>query len=168
MSLDELLSAGLSMAQALQGLAIALASLALGWYLVLNAGYRIAKWSDHRRQYGWPSIFMRASVGAVFISAQWTLSAAAETFTGQGMDENSAMSVFQSGGSPVQRIVGVVLAWVAFLGVVAVLRGFMLWVKAADNGGGGSVERDPMWAGSIFIIAGAVGINMWRFIGPLL
>lgn len=168
MSLDQLLSYGVEVARALIQLALGVATLVLGVYLIGSAGYRLARWGDPRRQYGFGSIAMRTGMGSAFLSAQWMVSTIAETVTGQGFDTNGAMSVFNAGGTPVQKIFGVALAWAAALGVVAVLRGGMLWVKASDSAHGGQMERDPWWTGAIFMFAGGIGINLWRFVGDLL
>ncbi len=145
--------------------AIALCSMALGWFLIGQAGVKMLKWSDPRRQYGAPSIAARFVVGSLFNNASDYLQMQVLTWTGQGMGSDNAMSVMPSSGASVPRmIIATVLAWVATVGVMAILKGTRLIVKAADGSGqSGSMHEDPGWTAFVYIVSGSLGVNLWRW-----
>jgi len=150
----------------LRQFAIALVSMALGWWLVTAAGIKMLKWSDPRRQYGAAAIAARFVVGTAFINATDWLQVQVMTWTGQGMAASNAMSVMPPSGSSVPRmILGVTLTWVATLGVMAILKGTRLIVKAADGAGQNmSMHEDPGWTAMVYIISGSIGVNLWRWV----
>jgi hypothetical protein len=148
----------------LRQFAIALCSMALGWYLVGQAGVKMLKWSDPRRQYGAASIGARFVVGTAFINATDYLQMQVLTWTGQGVGSANAMSVMPSGASVPRMILGALLTWVATLGVMAILKGTRLIVKAADGSGqSGSMHEDPGWTAFVYIVSGSLGVNLWRW-----
>lgn len=156
-------------AQVIKQLAIAVAMNVVGVFYLGSALVRTLKWSDQRRNYGVPSIAGRAFSGTALIQASDTINTAVLTFTGALPDQNNAMSVMPSsaGGTVAGMVFGAALAWLATLGAIAILHGIHLIVKAGDGGQNSSVP-DPGWTGCVFIVSGAIGINMWRFVGGLL
>lgn len=151
-------------ATALRDFAIALAASAVGWYYMVSAGWRLARWNDPKRQYGAGSVVGRSVVGTMFINASSYLNMMAITFTGFGLPDANSMSVISGGGGGVpQMVVKTALIWLACLGVIAMLRGAQLIAKASDNGSGAPTEKDPMFTGLVFIVSGAIGVNLWRF-----
>jgi hypothetical protein len=59
----------------------------------------------------------------------------------------------------------VTLTWVATLGVMAILKGTRLIVKAADGAGQNmSMHEDPGWTAMVYIISGSIGVNLWRWV----
>ena len=145
---------------------IALCSMVLGWWIITMACIKMLKWSDPRRQYGAPSIAARFVVGSLFANAADYLQMQVLTWTGQGMASDNAMSVMPAAGSSVPRmILGTLLAWVATVGVMAILKGTRLIIKAADGSGqGGSMHEDPGWTAFVYIVSGAIGVNLWRWV----
>lgn len=167
MDLNALLASLYLGAKVVREFAIALCSLGLGWYLVGNAAYRMARWGDARRTYGWGSVSARFIVGTFFINANAYINMQVLTWTGQTMPSSNAMSVIPSGGDSVPKMIfQCVLAWLATLGVLAIIKGTRLIVKAND--GGSSQVEDPGWTAAVFIVAGAFGVNLWRFVAPLI
>lgn len=167
MDLNALLASFYSGAAIVKDFAIALCSLVLGWYLVGNAAYRMTRWSDQRRTYGWGSVSARFIVGTFFINANAYINMQVLTWTGQAMPTTNSMSVMPGGGGSVPKmILQCVLAWMATLGVLAIIKGTRLIVKAAD--GGPSQVEDPGWTAAVYIVAGAFGVNLWRFVAPLI
>lgn len=147
--------------------AIGVCSLCLGWFLVGSAAQRMLKWSDARRTYGWGSVSARFIVGTFFINAYAYINMQVLTVTGQAMPAANSMSVIPSGGESVPKmILQCVLAWMATLGVLAIIKGTRLIVKMGD--GGQSQTEDPGWTAAVFIVAGAFGVNLWRFVAPLI
>lgn len=150
--------------------AVGLFSTVIGWWMLVSAGIRLAKWSDPRRNYGAPSVLARAIVGSLFIESASYLNSVTMTLTGMGMPDVNAMSVMPDnvGGGPTAMMFGAGLAWLAALGVLAIFNGTRLLIKGADGAGQGSSEQDPIWTGCIYIVSGAIGVNIWRFVGGLL
>lgn len=168
MDLNALLSSLNEGAVVLRDFAIALCSIVLGWWLLYTAAIRLLKWSDPRRQYGVPSVMARFIVGSLFVSASDYLNMQVLTWTGETMPAGNAMSVMaDAGGSVPKMIAQTALVWVATLGVLAILRGTSLVVKAAD-GNGQSQQEDPAWTAAVFIVSGSIGVNLWRWVGPYL
>lgn len=151
----------------LRDFAISLCSVALGWYLVGAAGVKMLKWNDPRRSYGWPSVTARFVVGTAFINATEYINMHVLTWTGSAMASTNAMTVLPSAGASVPKmILQTTLMWVATLGVLAILKGTRLIVKAADGSGqAASMQEDPGWTAAVYIVAGSLGVNLWRFVG---
>jgi hypothetical protein len=167
MDLTALLASFYEGANVVKEFAIAVCSLALGWYLVGNAAFRMTKWGDPRRTYGWGSVSARFIVGTFFINAHAYINMQVLTVTGQAMPLTNSMSVMPGGGDSVPKMIfQCVLAWMATMGVLAIIKGTRLIVKAGD--GGQSQVEDPGWTAAVFIVAGAFGVNLWRFVGPLI
>lgn len=167
MDLNTLLASFNEGAAVVKELAISVCSLALGWYFVGSAAHRMTKWSDARRTYGWGSVSARFLVGTFFINANAYINMQVLTWTGEAMPLTNSMSVMPGGGDSVPKmILQCVLAWMATLGVLAIIKGTRLIVKLGD--GGQSQTEDPGWTAAVFIIAGAIGVNLWRFVGPLI
>lgn len=167
MDLQALLASFNEGAVVVKEFAIALCSLCLGWFLVGSAAQRMAKWNDSRRTYGWGSVSARFIVGTFFINANAYINMQVLTVTGQVMPVTNSMSVMPSGGDSVPKmILQCVLAWMATLGVLAIIKGTRLLVKWGD--GGQSQTEDPAWTAAVFIVAGAFGVNLWRFVAPLI
>lgn len=167
MDLNSLLASLYDGASTVKYFAIAVCSLVLGWYLVGNAAYRMTRWNDARRTYGWGSVSVRFIVGTFFINANAYINMQVLTWTGQGMPAANSMSVMPAAGDSVPKMIfQCVLAWLATLGVLAIIKGTRLIVKAAD--GGQSQVEDPGWTAAVFIVAGAFGVNLWRFVAPLI
>lgn len=171
MSLDELLSMLVKDAGILKEFVVALFSYVIGWFVLATALIRLAKWSDPRRSYGAASILVRSVVGTFFIQSATYLNMMALTVTGYGVSNTNAMSVMPSTGAgsgiPGQ-IFSAVLAWLATLGVIAMLHGAQLIIKAGDGSSNTPTDSDPKWTGCIFIVSGAIGVNLWRFVGGLI
>lgn len=169
MELSQFLTAAAQAAGIIKEFAVAVAASVIGWYYLINAGWRLIKWSDQRRQYGAASIMVRAIVGTLFIQASTYINMVVLTVTGQAVGSENAMSVMPSGGGgDVPRMIfQTALIWLGAFGVIAILRGATLLVKASDSGSGAPSEKDPMFTAFIYIIAGAIGVNLWRFVGNL-
>lgn len=166
MDLNALLSSLNEGAVVLRDFAIALCATVLGWWLLYSAAIRLLKWSDPRRQYGAPSVAARFIVGSLFVSGSDYLNMQVLTWTGETMPAGNAMSVIaETGGSVPKMILQTALVWIATLGVLAILRGTSLIVKAAD-GNGQSQQEDPAWTAAVFIVSGSIGVNLWRWAGP--
>lgn len=170
MTLAEFLQTVSQAADAIKALAIAIFSNVIGWWLLISGGIRLAKWGQPNRQYGVSSIIARTAIGSCFIQGSQYLNTVVMTVTGSGMPASNAMSVMpsSSGGEPVAMVFTAALGWLAALGVVAILNGTRLIVKATDGHGNQSAQEDPIWTGCIYIFAGAIGVNLWRFIGGLI
>lgn len=167
MDLNALLATFTEGATTVKDFAIALCSLCLGWFLVGSAAYRMLRWNDTRRTYGWGSVSMRFIVGTFFVNASAYINMQVLTWTGQAMPTGNSMSVMPPAGDSVPKmILQCVLAWMATLGVLAIIKGTRLLVKSAD--GGQSQTEDPGWTAAVFIVAGAFGVNLWRFVSPLI
>lgn len=151
----------------LRDFAISLCSVALGWFLIGAAGVRMMKWSDPRRSYGWASVTARFVVGTAFLNAADYINMNVLTWTGSAMASTNAMTVLPSAGASVPKmILQTTLMWVATLGVLAILKGTRLIVKAADGSGqAASMQEDPGWTAAVYIVAGSLGVNLWRFVG---
>lgn len=168
MDVSALLSSLNEGAVVLRDFAIALCSTVLGWWLIYTGSIRMLKWDDPRRQYGVPSVLARFIVGAFFASAADYLNMQVLTWTGETMAANNSMTVMpDAGGSVPTMIVKTALVWIATMGVLAILRGTSLIVKAAD-GNGQSQQEDPAWTAAVFIVSGSIGVNLWRWAGPYL
>lgn len=165
-SLQALLSALQEGAGVLRTFAITICSMVLGWYLVGAAGVRMAKWDDPRRSYGWASVTARFVVGTWFINAADYINMQVETWSGTGMANNNAMTVLpNAGGSVPQMILQTTMMWVATLGVLAIIKGTRLIIKAADGAGqSASMHEDPGWTAAVYIVSGSLGVNLWRFV----
>jgi hypothetical protein len=169
MSLSEFLSAMTSNAGILQNFVISLFANVIGWYVLGTGGVRLVKWGSPRRDYGASSIMVRTVIGTLFIQATPYLNMAATTVTGYGLSTSNAMSVMPSGGNAtVAAIFAAVLAWMAVLGVIAMLHGAQLLIKAGDGSGNQATDSDPKWTGCVFIFSGAIGVNLWRFVGGVI
>lgn len=167
MDLQALLASFTEGAEVIKEFAIGVCSFCLGWFLVGSAAQRMMKWNDSRRTYGWGSVSARFIVGTFFINAHAYLNMQVLTVTGLAMPVANSMSVMPSGGDSVPKmILQCVLAWMATLGVLAILKGTRLLVKMGD--GGQSQTEDPGWTAAVFIVAGAFGVNLWRFVSPLI
>jgi len=171
MSLDELLAMLVKDAGILRDFAVALFSYVIGWYVLGTGIYRLAKWSDPRRSYGGASVVVRSVIGTCFIQSATYLNTMALTVTGYGVSNTNAMSVMPptSTGSGIPgQIFTAVLAWLAALGVIAIFHGGQLIIKAGDGSSNTPTDSDPKWTGCIFIVSGAIGVNLWRFVSGLL
>lgn len=168
MSLEAILSSMTEGAGVLREFFIALCSYALGWYLVGMAGAKMLNWNDPRRTYGWNSVAARFIVGTCFIHASEYINMQVLTWTGYGLPADNAMSVMPASGSSVpMMIMQTVMAWVATLGVIAIIKGTRLIVKAADGSGQpASMHEDPGWTAGVYIVAGSFGVNLWRWVSP--
>lgn len=167
MDLQALLASFSEGAVVVKEFAIAICSLCLGWFLVGSAAQRMLKWHDTRRTYGWGSVSARFIVGTFFINASAYINMQVLTVTGQAMPDANSMSVMPSSGYSVPiMIFQCVLAWLGTLGVLAIIKGTRLIVKMGD--GGSSQNEDPGWTAAVFIVAGAFGVNLWRFVAPLI
>lgn len=165
MDLNALLASFYEGASVVKDFAIALCSMVLGWFLIGSAAYRMLKWGDRNRTYGWGSVSARFIVGTFFVNANAYINMQVLTWTGLAMPATNSMSVMPGGGDSVPTMIfQCVLAWVATLGVLAIIKGTRLIVKVGD--GGQSQVEDPGWTAAVFIVAGAVGVNLWRFVQP--
>lgn len=145
--------------------AVALCSLALGWFMLASASLRLKNWSDPKRTYGFASVTARFFVGAAFINAADYLNMQVMTWTGDAMPATNAMSVMPSAGSTVPTmILQTAMMWIATLGVLAIIKGTRLIVKAADGSGGAATQEDPGWTAAVYIVSGSLGVNLWRFV----
>jgi hypothetical protein len=166
MDIQALLSSANEGAVVVRQFAIALCSMALGWWLVGAAGTRMVKWNDPRRSYGWASIMTRFVVGTFFINATEYINMQVTTWTGEGMPAVNAMSVMPAaGGSVPKMILQTTLMWIATMGVIAIIKGTRLIVKAAD-GNNQSQQEDPGWTAAVYIVSGSIGVNLWRWVSP--
>lgn len=170
MGIEELLQTISQGASVVRQFAIALASNVIGFFFLISAGIKLVKWGDPRRSYGVAAVIVRAIVGTLFIQASAYLNMAVLTVTGYGMPDNNAMSVMPSGDGGIPAMVfKTALLWLGTLGAIAILNGARMLVKASDGQTGQSAsQEDPMWTGFIYIGAGAIGINIWRFVGDLI
>lgn len=167
MGLEEFLQMLARFAEAIRALAVAVMAYAVGWWLLFSAGIRLVKWTDPRRQYGVPSIIGRSVGGTAFINSAQYLNMTVLTFTGYASSGSGAMNVMPSaGGGVVGLVFSTALAWLAALGAIAIFHGSNMLIKSAD--GAGQSQQDPVWTGCIFIVSGAIGVNLWRFVGDLI
>lgn len=170
MGIEELIAALIQAADVLKQFAVALCMYGIGWGLFISAGWRLVKYGDARRQYTMASVGTRALVGSLLIQASEYVNSVVQTVTGASASANNAMSVMPASGSSVPMMVfQAALAWLGALGVIAILRGATLMVKAGDSAGGGQgSEKDPLWTGFVFMFSGALGVNLWRFTSGLM
>lgn len=170
MDLSAFLGAMNDGAIALRQFFIALCSYAVGWFLVGQAGIRLAKWDSRNRSYGIGSVGARLLVGTCFVNAAEYINMQVLTWSGEEMPSANAMSVMSGGGSSVpQMILQTTMIWMATMGVIAIIKGTRLIIKAADGSGQpASMHEDPGWTAAVYIVAGSLGVNLWRFVGPLI
>lgn len=159
-------------AQVLKSLAVALAMYALGFWYMITAMTRAIKLSapnGANQQFGWPSVLLRSFAGCSFVriadfTNMWVL-----TITGEVPAAINAMSVTTGGSTVPWLILSAALYWCALFGAVAIIRGIQLLVKAGDNtGGGGGSDKDPIMTGFIFLISGAIGINLSLYVNAII
>lgn len=169
MDLTEFLALVTRNAGILKTSALEIASFVIGWAFMLSAGIRLLKWSDPQRRYGMMSVIVRSAMGACLINAGTFINSVVLTVTGEA--PANAMTVMPpgaGGGGPAGLILAAVLTWVGALGVIAIIRGVLLLVKAADGQAQQQESQsDPVWTGLIFIVSGAFGVNLWRFMSGL-
>lgn len=169
MNIVEFLSMVTKAADVIKELTVAIFSNVIGWYLLASSAWRLVKWHDQRRQYGGASILVRSVVGTLFIQSATYLNMVALTVTGYDLPASNAMSVVSAGDTVPAMVFKSALVWLAALGVIAILRGTQLLVKAGDGGGSnGGSDSDPVWTGCIYIVSGAIGVNLWRFVSGLI
>lgn len=166
MDINALLEAFNTGSVAVRNLAVAVCSTVLGWWLMGTAGQRMVNWNNPRRQYGWPSIAARFVVGTMFVNASQYLNMQVLTWTGAAMPAANAMSLMPGGGggSVPKMIFQTTLLWMATMGVIAILKGTSLIVKAAE--GNSQQQEDPAWTAAVYIVSGSIGVNLWRFVNP--
>jgi hypothetical protein len=170
MTLEDFLGIVTRDAEILKSAVVGIFALVVGWWYLFSAGFRLLKWSDQKRTYGWPSVIARCFIGACLINASTYVNSMVVTVTGEPpVNAMSVMPASAGGSGPAGMIMAAVLAWVAALGVIAILRGSMLIVKSADGQQQGQDSHsDPVWVGLVFIVSGSVGVNLWRFTSGLI
>lgn len=170
MDITEFLSMITRAASVVRDLVVGIFANIVGWYLFGSGLLRMATWGSPRRNYGAMSIIVRSGIGTVLIqSSQW-LNMMALSLTGYGVSAQNAMSVTTPGaGSGIPGMVfSAVLAWLATLGVIAILHGTSMFVKAGDGSSSQPTNSDPKFTAVVFIVSGCIGINLWRFTSGLI
>jgi hypothetical protein len=133
----------------------------LGLFFVFRAGVILATGSKNAQQdMPWGKLVTNLVIAAFLLSFTRTLAIVDETLAGAGEDWRSALGgAAPSGGGAWGIFMQAALAWVAFLGMSAVFRGFLLWHKlgSGDNQNGGD---DLFWRGLWHILFGGIAINI--------
>lgn len=169
MTLPELLDNAIQAAIVVRQFGVAFTTYVLGFASLGWGLFILGTWNSPRRQHGAGAVVGRVFVGTLFINSATWLNSVALTVTGYGVPAQNASSLVGSGGSVPQQIFTAALVWVATLGVLSILRGTHLLIVAGDSAGRPtSMQEDPLWTGLIHIVAGAIGVNLSRFVSGLI
>jgi hypothetical protein len=102
-------------------------------------------------------------VGAALIQLNKTVSNTREALGGAGSDVRSAMQYMASGAGDAAAVykiaMGTAFAWLALIGICAIVRGLLMWreLAAGGNRGGGD---NLTWAGLWHIVGGGICVNI--------
>lgn len=146
--------------------AIAMLLFMLGMFFVARAGYLMWMGRDGRGvQDDVPlgAVLGNLLVGAALIQLNRTIANTRETLGGFGTEIRSAMAYMAEGAGQQAAVYKVALttafAWLALIGVCAVVRGLLMWrdlAVGANRGGGDNLA----WAGMWHIVGGGILINI--------
>lgn len=144
--------------------AVGVVMFTVGMWFVARAGHLMWMGREGRGQHDdvpIGSVLGNLFVGGALIQLNKTVTNTRGTLGGAGSDVRSAMQLMASNsGSDIYNLaMATALIWLALIGVVAIVRGLLLWreVAAGANRGGGN---NDVWGGAWHIIGGGILVNV--------
>ena len=167
--------AGIEPAALIQGLgaiavsaapAVGVLMFVVGMIFVGRAGYLMWRGGEGRGIHDdvpLGAVLANLLAGAALMQLNATISNTRETLGGAGADVRAAMQYMASGpgdATPVYQVaLGAAFAWLALIGICAVVRGLLMWreLSAGGNRAGGD---NMAWGGLWHIVGGGICINI--------
>lgn len=146
--------------------AIAAVLFVLGMFFIARAGHLMWMGRDGRGvQDDVPmgAVLANLLVGAALMQLNRTVSNTRETLGGFGTEIRSAMTYMAAGAGQHSAVYKAALttafAWLALLGICAVVRGLLMWreLAAGTNRGGGD---NLAWGGFWHVVGGGILVNI--------
>lgn len=140
----------------------------IGLYLIGSAGAAMLKASSDGRSSASDApiaqvVAVKCLIGAMLLTFHRTVSDTVSLVGGAGSGVRSTLAYVGGARGGGDAFWGLVLKaaflWLAVVGVIAIFRGLLLWVKAGSgqSSGGGS---DDAWSGFWHVLAGGIAINL--------
>jgi hypothetical protein len=138
----------------------------VGMFFVARSGYLMWRGREGRGVHDdvpFGAVVANLFAGAALMQLNKTISNTRETLGGAGGEVRAAMQYMASGAgsaAPIyQMALGAAFAWLALIGICAVVRGLLMWreLAAGGNRGGGD---NMAWGGFWHIVGGGICVNI--------